>query len=225
MLKRMNLTGSPNLGVYISVNDEVAIVPFNLSTEVEDIIKETLEVDTIKTSIAGCNLNGALAVGNSNGFVVSPYINEKELQTLEDAGLNVSLMPGKYTAVGNIIAANDHGAIVGPKVGEKAVKVIEDTLKVPVEISSIADSNIIGSSSLVTNKGFLVHRDATYDELDFVEEVFKVEGNIGTVCKGMPLVGACGIANSQGAIVGESTTGPEMARLEESLGFLDWDDF
>ncbi|MDO5821192.1 MAG: translation initiation factor IF-6 [Methanobrevibacter sp.] len=225
MLKRMNLTGSPNLGVYISVNDEVAIVPFNLSTEVEDIIKETLEVDTIKTSIAGCNLNGALAVGNSNGFVVSPYINEKELQTLEDAGLNVSLMPGKYTAVGNIIAANDHGAIVGPKVGEKAVKVIEDTLKVPVEISSIADSNIIGSSSLVTNKGFLVHRDATYEELDFVEEVFKVEGNIGTVCKGMPLVGACGIANSQGAIVGESTTGPEMARLEESLGFLDWDDF
>lgn len=225
MLKRMNLTGSPNLGVYISVNDEVAIVPFNLSTEVEDIIKETLEVDTIKTSIAGCNLNGALAVGNSNGFVVSPYINEKELQTLEDAGLNVSLMPGKYTAVGNIIAANDHGAIVGPKVGEKAVKVIEDTLKVPVEISSIADSNIIGSSSLVTNKGFLVHRDASYEELDFVEEVFKVEGNIGTVCKGMPLVGACGIANSQGAIVGESTTSPEMARLEESLGFLDWDDF
>lgn len=225
MLKRMNLTGSPNLGVYMSVNDEVAIVPFNLSTEVEDIIKETLEVDTIKTSIAGCNLNGALAVGNSNGFVVSPYINERELQTLEDAGLNVSLMPGKYTAVGNIIAANDHGAIAGPNVGEKAIKVIEDTLKVPVEISSIADSNIIGSSSLVTNKGFLVHRDATYEDLDFVEEVFKVEGNIGTVCKGMPLVGACGIANSQGAIVGESTTGPEMARLEESLGFLDWDDF
>lgn len=225
MLKRMNLTGSPNLGVYISVNDEVAIVPFNLSTEVEDIIKETLEVDTIKTSIAGCNLNGALAVGNSNGFVVSPYINERELQTLEDVGLNVSLMPGKYTAVGNIIAANDHGAIAGPNVGEKAIKVIEDTLKVPVEISSIADSNIIGSSSLVTNKGFLVHRDASYEELDFVEEVFKVEGNIGTVCKGMPLVGACGIANSQGAIVGESTTGPEMARLEESLGFLDWDDF
>ena len=225
MLKRMNLTGSPNLGVYMSVNDEVAIFPFNLSTEVEDIIKETLEVDTIKTSIAGCNLNGALAVGNSNGFVVSPYINERELQTLEDAGLNVSLMPGKYTAVGNIIAANDHGAIAGPNVGEKAIKVIEDTLKVPVEISSIADSNIIGSSSLVTNKGFLVHRDATYEELDFVEEVFKVEGNIGTVCKGMPLVGACGIANSQGAIVGESTTGPEMARLEESLGFLDWDDF
>ena len=32
MLKRINLTGNPNLGVYISVNDEVAIVPFNRSS-------------------------------------------------------------------------------------------------------------------------------------------------------------------------------------------------
>ena len=41
----------------------------------------------------------------------------------------------------------------------------------------------------------------------------------------MPLVGACGIANSQGVMVGESTTGPEMARIEESLGFLDFGNF
>ena len=225
MLKRMNLTGSPNLGVYISVNDEVAIVPFNLSTEVEDIIKETLEVDTIKTSIAGCNLNGALAVGNSNGFVVSPYINERELQTLEDAGLNVARLPGKYTAVGNILAVNDYGAMAGPNIKEETIKVIEDTLKVPVEIYQFADSKIVGSASIVTNKGALLHRDTLSDELGHVEEFFKVEGNIGTVCKGMPLVGACGIANSNGVMVGEHTTGPEMARIEEALGFLDFGDF
>ena len=40
MLKRVNLTGNPNLGVYISVNDEVAIVPFNLPTEMESVMKE-----------------------------------------------------------------------------------------------------------------------------------------------------------------------------------------
>ena len=39
MLKRINLTGNPNLGVYISVNDEVAIVPFNLPTEMEPVMK------------------------------------------------------------------------------------------------------------------------------------------------------------------------------------------
>ena len=49
MLKRINLTGNPNLGVYISVNDEVAIVPFNLPTEMEPVMKEVLEVDLIRT--------------------------------------------------------------------------------------------------------------------------------------------------------------------------------
>ncbi len=225
MLKRINLTGNPNLGVYISVNDEVAIVPFNLPVEMEPVMKEALEVDIIRTSIAGCNLNGALSVGNSNGFLVSPYINDRELETLESAGLNVAMLPGKYTAVGNILAVNDNAAIAGPNIGEETIKVIEDTLKVPVKIYPFADSKIVGSASIVTNKGALLHRDTLSDEMDFIEEFFKVEGNIGTVCKGMPLVGACGIANSNGVMVGESTTGPEMARIEEALGFLDFGDF
>lgn len=225
MLKRINLTGNPNLGVYISVNDEVAIVPFNLPTEMEPVMKEALEVDLIRTSIAGCNLNGVLATGNSNGFVVSPHTTDREMELLEDAGLNVARLPGKYTAVGNILAVNDYGAIAGPNIKEETVKVIEDTLKVPVKVYQFADSKIVGSASIVTNKGALLHRDTLSNELEFVEEFFKVEGNIGTVCKGMPLVGACGIANSNGVMVGENTTGPEMARIEEALGFLDFGDF
>lgn len=225
MLKRINLTGNPNLGVYISVNDEVAIVPFNLPTEMESVMKEALEVDLIRTSIAGCNLNGVLSAGNSNGFVVSPHTTDREIELLEDAGLNVARLPGKYTAVGNILAVNDYGAMAGPNIKEETIKVIEDTLKVPVEIYQFADSKIVGSASIVTNKGALLHRDTLSDELGHVEEFFKVEGNIGTVCKGMPLVGACGIANSNGVMVGENTTGPEMARIEEALGFLDFGNF
>ena len=225
MLKRINLTGNPNLGVYISVNDEVAIVPFNLPTEMEPIMKEALEVDIIRTSIAGCNLNGVLSTGNSNGFVVSPHTTDREMEILEDAGLNVARLPGKYTAVGNILAVNDYGAMAGPNIKEETIKVIEDTLKVPVKIYQFADSKIVGSASIVTNKGALLHRATLSNELEFVEEFFKVEGNIGTVCKGMPLVGACGIANSNGVMVGENTTGPEMARIEEALGFLDFGNF
>lgn len=155
MLKRINLTGNPNLGVYISVNDEVAIVPFNLPTEMEPVMKEVLEVDLIRTSIAGCNLNGVLATGNSNGFVVSPHTTDREIELLEDAGLNVARLPGKYTAVGNILAVNDYGAMAGPNIKEETIKVIEDTLKVPVEIYQFADSKIVGSASIVTNKGAL----------------------------------------------------------------------
>ncbi len=222
MLKRINLTGNPNLGVYIAVNDDVAIVPHNiLESRLEDL-KEALDVNIVISSIAGSNLAGALMVGNSNGFVVSPQIFDKELNALKEAGIeNIALLPDKYTAVGNILAANDKGAIVSPKVSDNAINVIEETLDVDVEKSTIAGYDIIGSLMAVTNKGFLIHKDSNPDEITFVENVFGVEGNIGTVNRGIPLVGACSISNSKGVIVGENTTGPEMARVEESLGFLD----
>jgi len=44
---------------------------------------------------------------------------------------------------------------------------------------------------------------------------------VGTVGIGISFVGACCIANTKGAIVAENSTGPEMARIEEALGFLE----
>ena len=101
------------------------------------------------------------------------------------------------------------------------IKTIEKTLDVNVESTAICGSDIIGSLITVTNKGFLVSKNASKSEISFAQEVFGVEGDIGTVGKGISLVGACSIANSKGAIVAKDSTGPEMARVEEALGFLD----
>lgn len=221
MLKRMNIGGSPNLGVYISVTDEIAIVPLNISELMEDSISEALNVEIIKSSIAGSNLNGALVAGNSNGLIVSPYTLDKEIDFLKSKNINVSKVPDKYTAIGNIIALNDYGAIVTPLLSDKSVEVIEKSLEINVERLSIANSNIIGSLTIATNKGALLHRDSSEAEIDFVEDVLEVSADIGTVGRGISLVGACSIANSKGAITAENTTGPEMVRLEESLGFLE----
>ena len=221
MLRRINLTGNPNLGVYISVTDQIAIVPFNFPDVMENSIKEALEIDVLRTTISGSNLCGALTCGNSKGLIASPYILDKEVELLEDFGINVAIIPDKYTAVGNIIAANDHGAIVSPLLSEKSINIIEEHLDIRVERSEIAGFSIIGSLAVVTNKGVLIHREASESELKFAKNVFKVEVDIGTVGGGINLVGACSIANSYGAIVPENSTGPEMARVEEALGFLD----
>ncbi|RBQ22833.1 Translation initiation factor 6 [Candidatus Methanobinarius endosymbioticus] len=221
MLRRINLTGNPNIGVYISVTDQIAIVSFNFPEMMEDSIKEALEIDVIRTTISGSNLCGALSCGNSKGIIVSPYTFDKEIDLLEDIGLNVAKIPDKYTAVGNIIAANDKGAIVSPLLSEKSIEIIEEALDVRVERSKIAGFSIIGSLLTVNNKGALVHRETSQSELNFIEKVFRIDADIGTVGQGINLVGACSIANSYGVIVPENTTGPEMARIEEVLGFLD----
>ncbi|MBE6509232.1 MAG: translation initiation factor IF-6 [Methanobrevibacter sp.] len=224
MLKRVDIVGNPNLGVFILATDDLAIVPYNLLDEKVEIIKETLEVEAVKSSISGSSLIGSLAVANSNGLVVSPHVLDREIKQFEDLGLNVATVPGRYTALGNIVAANDNGAIVSPFLSEDAINIIEETLDVDVKATSMVGSDIIGSLIQVTNKGFLISSKAVQSEVRLAQEVFGVEGDIGTVGKGIPLVGACSIANSKGAIVAKDSTGPEMARVEEALGFLD-DDF
>ncbi|MDL2246453.1 translation initiation factor IF-6 [Methanobrevibacter sp. OttesenSCG-928-K11] len=221
MLKRLDIVGNPNLGVFVLATDEIAIVPFNLSDDKINLIKDILEVDVIKSSISGSNLIGSLAIANSKGMVVSPHTFDKEIDVLKETGLNVAKLPDKYSAVGNIVAVNDIGAIASPFISTDAITVIEDTLDVDVDTSSMVGKDIIGSLITVTNKGFLIDKNATSAELEHAEEVFGVEGNLGTVGKGISFVGACCVANSNGAIVSENSTGPEMARVEEALGFLD----
>ena len=224
MLKRVDIVGNPNVGVFITATDNVAIVPYNLLDERVEIIREALEVEVIKSSISGSSLIGSLSVANSNGIVVSPHVLDREVKQFKDMGLNVATIPGQYTAVGNIVAANDNGAIASPFLEDEAIQVLEETLDVDVKASHIVGSDIIGSLIKVTNRGFLMSPNALKSEVNFAREVFGVEGDIGTVGRGIPLVGACIIGNSKGAIVAKDSTGPEMARVEEALGFLD-DDF
>jgi translation initiation factor 6 len=210
--------------VFITVTDDYAFVPHTLLDEKAEIIKEALDVDIVKTSVSGSNLIGSLSVAISNGIIVSPHVLDREVKQFEDLGFNVGMVPGNYSALGNIVAANDKAAITSPLLPSKAIDVIEETLNVKVEAKHIAEMDIIGSLVQVTNKGFLLTKYASETDVDLAREVFGVEGDIGTVGRGISLVGACSIANSNGAIVAKDSTGPEMARVEEALGFLD-DDF
>jgi translation initiation factor 6 len=221
MLKRIDIVGNPNIGVFIQATDDFVIVPYNLIDEKVKLVEEILEVPAVKSSVSGSSLIGSLSVANSHGIVVSPHVLDREVKQFEDLGLEVAVIPGNYTAVGNIVAANDNGAIASPYLSEEAIGVIENTLDVNVESNPIVGSDIVGSLISVTNKGFLISGNAVESEVNFSREVFGVEGDIGTVGRGISLVGACSIANSNGAIVAKNSTGPEMARVEEALGFLD----
>lgn len=221
MIRRINLGGSPNLGVSISATDKIAITPPSILDSMVDLITECLEVPVIRTPISGSNLSGALTCGNSNGFVVSKYAFDNEIQRLRDEDIVVERIPDKLTAVGNIILANDNGALVHPLISDEAVEVVSDVLDVEVQRGSIANFKITGSVAAATNKGVLVHPAASEEELESIESLFKIPADVGTVNNGTQLVGACAVANSNGVMVGLNTTGPELARIEEAFGFLE----
>lgn len=221
MIQRFDIDGNPNLGVSILAKDNVAIVSPGLQESYTKSIEETLKVPIIKTPICGSNLAGALMAGNSNGLIVSPHIFSHELDIIREHDINVEIMPDKLTAIGNIVVANDNGAIVHPDISNEAKRVIRKTLEVEVVEATIAGFDIVGSAIAATNRGALVHPDATEKELELVEEALGVTTKIGTVNRGVKLVGACIIANSNGVIVGNKTTGPELARIDQVFNLFE----
>ena len=186
-----------------------------------------LEVKVIRTYIAEMPLIGCLAAGNSNGLVVSQYTLEREIEHIkslakaEGVECKIRRLPveEKMTAAGNIILANDSVALVHPGLSEEAIEVIRDTLDVDVYRGEIGGLRTVGMAAVATNRGILAHKDATKAELTYLEEIFRIRVEIGSVNFGVPLIGAALLANTKGYAAGYETTGAELGRIEDALGF------
>ena len=126
----------------------------------------------------------------------------------------------KLNAVGNDILVNDHAALVHPDISEKSIQDIKEVLKVPIYSGTIGNLKTVGMAAVLTNIGFLCHPKATDEEIRNIENIFNKNVMIGTVNHGSPIIGSGIVANSKGAIIGDRTTGIELGRIEEALGFL-----
>jgi len=212
-----------------SVNGEDFVGLLGLATERYAIVCNTfkdasvLEVPTMKTMLYGTNLVGLFCAGNSTGLLV-PYFIERDMmlkikKSFSDYGIdiNISTVNDIYTALGNLVVANDKAAIISPKF--KSAKVFEDALGVEVVKRNIARYDEVGACCLATNKGFLVHPEAE-PEIKQLEDILKVPGKEGTINFGFPFVKAGLLANTKGYITGLRTSGIELGRIEEALGFI-----
>ena len=132
---------------------------------------------------------------------------------------HVARLPGKMTAAGNLILVNDSVALVHPFMGGKAIETVKNTLKVDVYKGTIAHLKTVGMAAVATNKGVLVHPKASKSELEFLENIFDLPVDIGTVNYGSGLIGSALLANSKGYIIGSKTTGHEPGRIEDTLNF------
>jgi translation initiation factor 6 len=124
-------------------------------------------------------------------------------------------------AAGNDILVNDFGGLVHPDMNETVIKEIEKVLQVPLQKGTIAGLKTVGMAAVATNKGVLCHPLVSEEEKQVLSNVFQVPVMIGTVNHGVPLIGSGLIANVKGFVVGSLTTGIEMGRIEEALGFLE----
>jgi translation initiation factor 6 len=180
-----------------------------------------LKVKLAYTSIAGSVLTGALACANSNGMLLPKSVREEELTEIQSVyDGTITIMETKKTAYGNLILVSDKGAVADPRLKEAEIQKISETLGVEVLQTEIAGLPYVGSLAAVTSKGVLAHPLLKDEERKILEQAFKVPIDVGTINCGIPYVGTGLIANSNAAVAGSMTTGPEMFIIEHALGTL-----
>jgi translation initiation factor 6 len=214
--------GSSYIGVFSRATDDCLLIRRDAEDDVRESFAEELEVPVIQTTVGGSATVGALATGNANGILVSSRANEREIERIAEAtDLPVGELPGRVNAAGNVVCCNDHGAYVHPDLSRNAVQAVQDTLDVPVERGDLAGVRTVGTAAVATNRGVLCHPKSTDEELDFLEDLLDVPADLGTINYGGPLVGSGLVANENGFVVGQDTSGPELGRIENALGYID----
>ncbi|OUJ19376.1 Translation initiation factor 6 [Methanonatronarchaeum thermophilum] len=218
LFERLEVFGSQMVGVYCSASNEYALVPTGVKEKVKKAIEKTLDVETIDITIGDSVLVGCLSEINENGILVSDIAGKKEIDKLKDkTGLDVGILSEGMNTSGNLVLANDSHALVHPELDNKYLEIIKNVLGIEVIKTSISGIKNVGAAGVVTNNGILLHPMVSEKELKEISEKFKLNAEVGTFGYGMPMVGSGVVANNNGFLTGNKTTGPELGRIEEAL--------
>lgn len=215
---RTNFDGDPNLGLYGFATDSYC---FTGADRYADRLKETLNVPVYIVHFLNMDLAKIFCAGNSAGVVAPKVIHDFDREEAEKIAKHVKLLSIDtiYSSIGNLILMNDNGIVLSPFL-KKHKKQIENFFGLRCEIGKIAGMNIVGSLGFATNKGCLLHPKVRESEKRLIEKTLGVDADITTVNFGSPYPGAGLIANSNGFTVSETTSGPELGRITDVLGFL-----
>jgi len=127
----------------------------------------------------------------------------------------------RLSALGNVIACNDYVALVHPDLDRETEEIVADVLGVEVFRQTIASNVLVGSYSVITNHGALVHPKTSIEDQDELSSLLQVPLVAGTVNRGSDVIGAGLVANDWVAFCGFDTTSTEISVVEKIFKFED----
>ena len=209
---------NPNVGIFSKATERALFMPVAYSEPKSERLASLLGVKLIHASVGGTRLLGPLMAANSNGILLSRFAEEDEIIMLKrETGLKVQRLESPYTSVGNLVAVNDSGGVAGEMFSEEEVRQMKDVFGVPVVTGRVAGFSQLGAVVSASNNGALAHPRASDAELKWLRESLRVECEVSSINGGVPFVSSGIIVNSRAAIVGTSTTGPELFILGKAF--------
>lgn len=215
-LNKFSVRGSPFVGIFCRTTEKTCLVPHGLLSKEKKTLSDILNVELVACSLTNSPLIGVLAIGNQNGFVVPSIVENQEINELRETGIAVSRVPG-VDALGNLVAVNDTAGICSPHLDGNVVKQIENALKISLVRTTVANSDLAGSATVITPRGFVCNPNVSKTELAKIKQALQRTGNPTSANFGDAFPGNSVIANSNGALAGEHSTPHEMLAIDEAL--------
>lgn len=106
------------LGNNVLVNDKGALINPDISKSTEEGIREVLDVDVIRGTIAGIGMVGSQAVVTNKGCLCHPHTSDEEISVMEDLfGVQVKKSTANHGSgwIGTCMIANSKGAVIGDR--------------------------------------------------------------------------------------------------------------
>eukprot|EP00771_Trimastix_marina_P003188 gnl/Trimastix_PCT/440.p1 GENE.gnl/Trimastix_PCT/440~~gnl/Trimastix_PCT/440.p1 ORF type:complete len:244 (+),score=58.27 gnl/Trimastix_PCT/440:41-772(+) len=217
MATRAQYESSNEIGVYCKLTNAYCLTA--VSPHFFSIFESELadHIPCVQTSIAGTRIVGRLCVGNKNGLILPHTTTDQELLHIRNClpdNVVVQKVEERLCALGNCISTNDHVALIHPDIDKETEEIISDVLGVEVFRQTIASQPLVGSYSVFTNQGGMVHPMTTIEELDELSSLLQVPLVAGTVNRGSDVIAAGLAANDWAAFCGLDTTATELSVLE-----------
>ncbi|MGC8662698.1 MAG: translation initiation factor IF-6 [Candidatus Micrarchaeia archaeon] len=217
---RLAIYGNSYIGIFGFATDKFCFIGNNIPKKKLDIISKTLGVNALTLSIDSSHLIGIYVVANTKGVLLPKNTEEKELALIKHSLGNeadVEIFDTNLNALRNNILANDKIAIINPEFNKKEEKFIEDVLDVEIIRTKIGGFYTVGANNILTNKGIAFNNRISNEEKEKLEKILGYSGEQSTANMGSLNIGLSSIANSNGLLLGELTTGYELSRIANSL--------
>lgn len=219
MAVRAQFEGNNEVGVFSKLTNAYCLVAIGGSENFYSIFEGELSdtIPVVHTSIAGCRIIGRLTVGNRNGLIVPSTTTDQELQQIRNSlpdSVKIQRVEERLSALGNVIACNDYVALIHPDLDRETEEIIADVLKVEVFRQTVADNVLVGSYSVLSNQGGLVHPKTSVEDQDELSSLLQVPLVAGTVNRGSDVIGAGMVVNDWIAFCGLDTTSTEISVIE-----------
>lgn len=222
---KLNFHGDPNVGLHGLATNRFCLVGRCATEEQAAEIEKVLKVPVFRVGLYGTDLVGLFAVATCNSVLLPDIIFPNELEKLKkelaEVAAKVYTIKTEHTALGNGILINENHGIISTVYDKKAVAQIKKAFPdVKFEQFDIAGLSIPGSLGKVTVAGGVFSPNISDSDIKKIEKIFGFEIGLGTVNMGNPFVSSGIIANSNGMIMGSMSSGYEISRIFESLGFF-----